>query len=438
VGRRHLDLGDLALARHSVFVTVKFLQYTRLRIIIYYLPPSSGTRSLERESNRAFTHPTTTTTMSHTACPSDPTAAAALPAQHEYPDKTSSVATTVQVTADAATRVLTQMASILGTSVQAPLDSVCMGRLLPYPEVQGECPSPVSDPPRSKKARTTDGGDEKGTETDRERESEEREKRGTDGNGSPALAVAGAVFSASDVAVAVAVSTPPAKATGAPKHTEAAAQSRFTGVTMHKRSRRWEAHCWVNSLKKQVYLGGYATQELAAEAYDIIAVKIRGAKAKTNFPLENYTEAMRALQGLSIEQVIASVKRESDSFIRGVIKYRGVSRAAMNSPLFEARIGVLDHHVYIGNFPTAMEAAKAYDRALIRCKGPRTTTNFNSNEYPDAINDHRLLRELLGRGDPRAKAMIHGADKDHVRAFETYAKGGMKAIEAVWGRQRDR
>ena len=351
--------------------------------------------------------------MSHAACPSATAAAAALPAQHEYPAKTSSVATTVQVTADAATRVLTQMTSILGTSVEAPLDSVCMGRLLPCPEVQGECPSPMSDPPRSKKARTTDGGDDKGTETERE----EREKMGTDGTGSPA----------------VAVRTPPAKATA--KATEAAEQSRFTGVTMHKRSRRWEAHCWVNSLKKQVYLGGYATQELAAEAYDIIAVKIKGAKAKTNFPLENYAEAMRALQGLTIEQVIASVKRESDSFIRGSIKYRGVSKAAMNSPLFEARIGVLDHHVYIGNFPTALEAAKAYDRALVRCKGVRTTTNFNSNEYPDAINDHRLLRELLGRADPRAKAMIHGAEKDNVRAFETYARSGMKAVEALWGRQ---
>ena len=367
--------------------------------------------------------------MSHAACPSDPAAAVALPAQHEYPGKTSSVATTVQVTADAATRVLTQMTSILGTSVEAPLDSVCMGRLLPCPEVQGECPSPMSDPPRSKKARTTDGGDDKGTETERE----EREKMGTDGNGSPAVAVASASASASDVAVAVAVRTPPAKATA--KATEAAEQSRFTGVTMHKRSRRWEAHCWVNSLKKQVYLGGYATQELAAEAYDIIAVKIKGAKAKTNFPLENYAEAMRALQGLTIEQVIASVKRESDSFIRGSIKYRGVSKAAMNSPLFEARIGVLDHHVYIGNFPTALEAAKAYDRALVRCKGVRTTTNFNSNEYPDAINDHRLLRELLGRADPRAKAMIHGAEKDNVRAFETYARSGMKAVEALWGRQ---
>ena len=34
-----------------------------------------------------------------------------------------------------------------------------------------------------------------------------------------------------------------------------ARSSRFRGVTKHRRSGRWEAHCWVQQLGRQVYLG---------------------------------------------------------------------------------------------------------------------------------------------------------------------------------------
>ena len=47
--------------------------------------------------------------------------------------------------------------------------------------------------------------------------------------------------------------------------------------------RRWEAHVWVRESGKQAYLGGYASEEEAAEAHDVAALKCHGLKAKTNF-----------------------------------------------------------------------------------------------------------------------------------------------------------
>lgn len=44
---------------------------------------------------------------------------------------------------------------------------------------------------------------------------------------------------------------------------------------------------------------------------------MKGTNAKTNFPIENYTEVMRAIKDMDIKEVIASVKREADSFSRG-------------------------------------------------------------------------------------------------------------------------
>lgn len=40
---------------------------------------------------------------------------------------------------------------------------------------------------------------------------------------------------------------------------------------------------WVREDGKQAYLGGYSTEEEAAEAHDVAALKCHGLKAKTNF-----------------------------------------------------------------------------------------------------------------------------------------------------------
>ena len=60
------------------------------------------------------------------------------------------------------------------------------------------------------------------------------------------------------------------------------------GVTKHRRSGRWEAHVWVREDGKQAYLGGYSTEEEAAEAHDVAALKCHGLKAKTNFHISRY------------------------------------------------------------------------------------------------------------------------------------------------------
>ena len=51
---------------------------------------------------------------------------------------------------------------------------------------------------------------------------------------------------------------------------------------------RWEAHLWVKELGRQVYLGGYENEEHAAEAYDVAALKCKGPRVRTNFPLSRY------------------------------------------------------------------------------------------------------------------------------------------------------
>ena len=44
-----------------------------------------------------------------------------------------------------------------------------------------------------------------------------------------------------------------------------------------------------------MYLGGYDTEEQAALAYDIAAIRYRGAEAHTNYALSNYALELKHL-----------------------------------------------------------------------------------------------------------------------------------------------
>ncbi|XP_060210312.1 AP2-like ethylene-responsive transcription factor At1g16060 [Lycium barbarum] len=189
--------------------------------------------------------------------------------------------------------------------------------------------------------------------------------------------------------------------------------SRFRGVSRHRWTGRYEAHLWdkaswnVTQKKKgkQVYLGAYDEEESAARAYDLAAIKYWGSSTFTNFPISDYEKEIEIMQNMTKEEHLASLRRRSSGFARGVSKYRGVARHHHNNR-WEARIGRVfgNKYLYLGTYSTQEEAARAYDIAAIEYRGTNAMTNFDMNTYirwlKPSANSQMPFQDLASENQP--------------------------------------
>jgi hypothetical protein len=108
------------------------------------------------------------------------------------------------------------------------------------------------------------------------------------------------------------------------------------GVTRHKRSGRWESHVWHQ--RKQLYVGGWASEHAAARAFDVVCLQSRGAAASKvlNFPVADYQLVIPLLAGIGNPELVALLRRRSKGWSRGKSSFRGVTHH--RSGRFEARI----------------------------------------------------------------------------------------------------
>ncbi|XP_031374953.1 ethylene-responsive transcription factor WRI1 isoform X2 [Punica granatum] len=177
----------------------------------------------------------------------------------------------------------------------------------------------------------------------------------------------------------------------------------YRGVTRHRWTGRFEAHLWdksswnnvQNKKGRQVYLGAYDSEEAAARTYDLAALKYWGPDTTLNFSIDDYKKELKEMQNLSKEEYLASLRRRSSGFSRGVSKYRGVARHHHNGR-WEARIGRVlgNKYLYLGTYNTQEEAAAAYDMAAIQYRGANAVTNFDISNYIDRLKKKGIHIDL--------------------------------------------
>ena len=180
----------------------------------------------------------------------------------------------------------------------------------------------------------------------------------------------------------------------------------YRGVTEHVRTKRFESHIWHN--QKQIFLGGSDSPEMAAVAFDIAALRLRGPNTPINFHRGWYETFLQDIDTLEIDVMVAGLRRElkGNKAIQSSI-FRGVTRHAKGK--WEARIGgsageqtdktnkKRKKYIYLGIHETEAEAAKTYDRAAIGRQGIDAVTNFHLSTYYSELTDTQV-KEAMHKG----------------------------------------
>ncbi|XP_059624133.1 AP2-like ethylene-responsive transcription factor AIL6 [Cornus florida] len=105
----------------------------------------------------------------------------------------------------------------------------------------------------------------------------------------------------------------------------------YRGVTRHHQQGRWQARIGRVAGNKDLYLGTFATEEEAAEAYDIAAIKFRGLNAVTNFEMNRYDVEAIAKSALPVGGAAKRLKLSLEAEQKPSINYEQQPQCSSNS-----------------------------------------------------------------------------------------------------------
>ncbi|CAD7698537.1 unnamed protein product [Ostreobium quekettii] len=164
--------------------------------------------------------------------------------------------------------------------------------------------------------------------------------------------------------------------------------SPYRGVSGHKQTGKWISQ--VKHNRRQVYLGFYSDQEMAAHAYDQAAIKVYGRETQLNFPLSTYAHILDHIESAPLDQLVEELRTQALGKTRAPksvnpSQFRGVVQD--KSGRWRAQISVLGHGtLYLGVYDEETIAARAFDQAAICAKGKdKARTNFPTECYADQL-----------------------------------------------------
>ena len=116
------------------------------------------------------------------------------------------------------------------------------------------------------------------------------------------------------------------------------------------------------------------------------ALKIKGEKAKINFDASKYKEYFELLDTLTLTELVKTVKSRVPPPVRITSGFRGVTHSAKDGA-WEARYQTQDKKavVSLGFFAEEVDAAREFDRAMVRQHGTKATVNFQHADYQEEL-----------------------------------------------------
>lgn len=242
--------------------------------------------------------------------------------------------------------------------------------------------------------------------------------------------------------------------------------SHYRGVVWHKSNSKWEARIYEGG--KQKFLGYFTNEDAAAMSYDDYAVRIHGSAAKLNFP-DRYagvelpppthppptarqhaagsrtaaararaaTAAANASSGPRVAPAGAARRVSGGGMrvqpVKGSSRFRGVSWNS-NCSKWRAQVwkGSEVHH--LGYFEREEDAARAYDEAVLRIRGPDAPTNYPRTHYAYSDDEDRTAGVYRPNGTAALKIGEDTAEKegDSRMLGVSWSEGRHAWLSEIW------
>ncbi|CAO1948867.1 unnamed protein product [Urochloa humidicola] len=166
--------------------------------------------------------------------------------------------------------------------------------------------------------------------------------------------------------------------------------SMYRGVTRHHQHGRWQARIGRVSGNKDLYLGTFSTQEEAAEAYDIAAIKFRGLNAVTNFDITRYDVDRIMASNTLLPGDLARRKKDDEALPAAAVPDTAAAIAA----------------VHAANGNAAADTWKV--AAALAASAPRATSEHHQHQHHDVLSGAEafsVLHDLVTGGGAAAQHM---------------------------------
>eukprot|EP00873_Tetraselmis_striata_P027894 jgi/Tetstr1/448158/TSEL_035450.t1 len=196
----------------------------------------------------------------------------------------------------------------------------------------------------------------------------------------------------------------------------------YRGVTLFRPTGKWRAQ--ISAYGKTTSLGDHETEEEAARAFDRAVINKDFWAARTNFPIEEYSDEIAYIHGLPHADLVALL-RDAARKNGSTSSYKGVSLLKPTGK-WNAQINLSGKQVHLGLHSIEEDAARAYDRAAIfkaLQNGTSAETNFEIENYDSEINHLARLteEELVAEAISSCTSPTAGNDPSKDKAAATRA-----------------